>query len=252
MKLGTALWAEGATERRALIAPLPSDDSRVVDLNRVEQVRLAKLGEGDSESLAKVLVPPSLRKILESGPRALQRVRQTLAYAEKWAARGDLPNELAPRLKGIQLLPCLPRPTMLRRSDGRALDRLRVGGLGASLHALPRPTLAAVGLLGGKSAGFCLALEDGGGAVLGTWLVLEPLEDGELELRIGGHRRSTALSHWQGVSLPKLRAAEVLLLPAPDFKSLPDLPPGLNVEVRSPFETLMLSLGKDVVHPTVQ
>ncbi|NTV76339.1 MAG: hypothetical protein HGA66_19325, partial [Holophaga sp.] len=46
MRLGTACWAEGPTERRALVAQLPSDPARVVDLNRLERLRLAKLGEG--------------------------------------------------------------------------------------------------------------------------------------------------------------------------------------------------------------
>ena len=71
MILGTASWTEGAAERRALVAPLPS--GRLADLHRIEQLRLKKLGEGDPERLAEAMVPPSLRRILEGGARALAR-----------------------------------------------------------------------------------------------------------------------------------------------------------------------------------
>ena len=90
MFLGTAVWVEGAVERRALMARLVS--GRLADLNRIEAIRLRKLGEGEPERLADVLVPASLRRVLEGGPRALARARQALAYAEKWDRRGSLPK----------------------------------------------------------------------------------------------------------------------------------------------------------------
>ena len=210
MLLGTAVWAEGPVERRALVARLAS--GRLADLNRIEAIRLRKLGEGDPERLADVLVPASLRRVLEGGTRAWARVRQALAYAEKWDRRGTLPETLAPGQESAELLPCLPRPSSLRRMDGRSLDRLAVRGPGAELSAPPRPSLAALGLAGGTLAGFCLALEDGGSAVLGAWMTDE-WPRGSLELKAGAARRSLSFKAWEGLELPRLRAGEVLLLP---------------------------------------
>lgn len=252
-KLGTAVWCEGAAEHRALVAPLPSDPSRLVDLHRVEQVRLARLGEGRPESLAEALVPPSLRQVLEGGPRAVQRLKQALAYAEKWTRRGDLPDALAPLATSVRLLPCLPRPVLLRRGDGTHLDRLAVQGPGGTLGAVPQPTLAAVGLhRGGGHAGWCLALEDGAGAVLGAWMVLGFPEEGALELRCGSHHRRVPLDTWSGLEIPGLRAGEVVVLPAPRQRLLPGLVPGSDFTVSAPFEALSLKLGPDIPHLTVQ
>lgn len=249
MILGTAVWAEGPGERRALVARLAS--GRLADLNRLEAVRLRKLGEGEPERLAEALVPPSLRRALEGGPRALARLRQTLAYAEKWERRGTLPESLAPRPEAVTLLPCLPRPATLRLAGGGSLDRLRVAGPGGILSVPPRPTLAVLGTPSGGAAGFCLALEDGGGAVLGAWMVAQ-WPQGHLELRAGAHRRRVPLGAWEGLELPLLRAAEVLLLPPPRLKPLPDLEPGTTLSLEAPFETLALRLGVEALHPTVQ
>ena len=249
MLLGTAVWAEGPVERRALVARLAS--GRLADLNRIEAVRLRKLGEGDPEHLAEVLVPSSLRRVLEGGLRALARVKQTVAYAEKWDRRGTLPETLAPAHEAVNLLPCLPRPVLLRRMDGVNLDRLGVRGHGAELSGPPQPTLAAVGLAGGRLAGYCLALEDAGSAVLGAWLVDE-WPTGSLDLQAGTARRSTALKAWEGLELPSLHAGEVLLLPAPKLKALPDLMAGANLSIATGFDRLALRLAPEGVHPTVQ
>ena len=115
LRLGTAVLGGAEPQRQILVAALPSDSNRVVDLNRMERARQAKLGEGRPDRLADAHAPTSLREVLEAGPRALQRLRQTLAYAEKWHRRGDLPETLAPRLAEIRLLACLPRPSLLRR-----------------------------------------------------------------------------------------------------------------------------------------
>ena len=71
MLLGTAVWNEGPAERRALVARLAS--GRLADLNRIEAVRLRKLGEGEPERLAEALLPASLRRVLEGGPRSWRR-----------------------------------------------------------------------------------------------------------------------------------------------------------------------------------
>ena len=56
------LVAEGAAERRPRGAPSPRESSRLVDLYRVEQVRLAKLGEGRAAALAAETGPADLRR----------------------------------------------------------------------------------------------------------------------------------------------------------------------------------------------
>jgi hypothetical protein len=253
LKLGTASWMEGAAERRALVAPLPSDDSRVVDLNRMERFRLAKLGEGHAETLADALVPASLRQILEGGPRALQRVRQTLAYAEKWSQRGDLPVSLALPVNSVQLLPCLPRPSILRRADGVHLDRMVMAGTGSQLEVTPQPTLAVIGWHRGSGlAGWCLALENAVGAVIGTWMAVELPKAGAIELRSGNHHRRVPLDTWSGLELPALRAAEIVILPPPRLRSIPSLISGCDFAVASPFDVLHLRLGADIPHLTLQ
>jgi hypothetical protein len=219
----------------------------------VEQIRQAKFGEGRAEVLAEALVPASLRQILEGGPRALQRVRQVLAYAEKWKQRGDLPEALAFPGGSVRMMPCLPRPTVLRRSDGTYLDRLAVQGTGASVGTMPQPTLALVGLhRGGGASCWCLALEDSVGVVLGTWLVLEYPGEGSLELRCGDHARRIPLDTWAGLEVPAPRAAEVVLLPTPKLRPIPGLVPGIDFTVSAPFDALQLKLGQDIPHQTVQ
>ncbi len=254
MYLGTAAWAEGPSERRALVARLAS--GRLADLNRIEALRLRKLGELDAERLADALVPPSLRRVLEGGPRALARARQTAAYAEKWDRRGTLPLSLAPAPDTVDPLPCLPRPAALRRLDGQSLDRLGVRGPGAELSGPPQPGLAALGLAalglaGGAIAGFCLALEEGGSALLGAWLTDE-WPTGSLELKVGTARRSAPLKAWEGLALPLLRAGEVLLLPPPRLKAFPDLAPGAELRLSAGFDSLVARLGAEGLHPTVQ
>jgi len=249
MLLGTAVWSEGPGERRALVARLAS--GRLADLNRIEAVRLRKLGEGEPERLAEGLVPASLRRVLDGGPRALARARQAWAYAEKWDRRGTLPATLALPPEAVQLLPCLPRPMALRRLDGPWLDRLAVKGPGAELLAPPQPGLAAVGLAGGGMAGYCLALEEGGGAVLGAWLTDE-WPTGHLELKVGAARRSAPLKAWEGLELPLLRAGEVMLLPPPKLKPFSQLMEGAEVLLSAGFDQLVLRLGPAGIHPTVQ
>jgi hypothetical protein len=250
MRVGTAFWAEGSSERLALVAQLPSDPGRVVDLNRLEHLRLAKLGEGRAESLAEALMPPSLERLLEGGPRAIQRARQVVAYAEKWHRRGTLPESLAPRAAQVTHLPCLPRPSVLRRWDGTHLDRLEVLGPAGTLQQLPTPTLALIGQHGGLPAGCCLALEDAQNVALGAWLELDLEWEGDLVLTLGAHQRRLPLDGWKGLTLPVLRPCEVLLAPPPHLR----LPTGGAGEVvlAAPFETLTLRLGDGGLHPTLQ
>lgn len=251
MKLGTAFWREGGAGRTALVAELPADPDRVVDLNRLEQLRLAKLGEGWAERLADARVPADLKGLLEGGPRALLRARRALAYAEKWQRRGGLPETLAPRRESVRLLPCLPRPRTLRRWDGTPLDVLAVQGPGDTLGSLPMPTLALVGLHGERPAGCCLALEHAHGVALGAWLELDPDWDGALEFRLDGQRRRLPLDAWRGLVPPRMEAGEVVLAPPPRLR----LGPGhgvVEVRLAAAFETLTLHLADAGVHPTMQ
>ena len=203
MKLGTATWSEGASERTALVAELPSDPGRVVDLNRLEHLRLAKLGEGWAERVAGALVPSSLRQLLEGGPRAIQRARQVVAYAEKWAqARQPARSPWRPGPTRSGCWPACPGPLALRRWDGSPLDRLAVQGPSATLASQPVPTLALVGMHGEHPAGCCLAVEHARGVVLGAWLDLDLDWEGALELSLGGQRRRLPLDAWRGLVLP--------------------------------------------------
>ena len=252
MRLATVLWREGACERKVLVAQLPADPDRVVDLNRLEQLRLAKLGEGRAESLAHALVPSSLEQLLEAGPRAFHRVRQALRYAEKWEGRTGLPEALARPGAELRFLPCLVQPAVLRRWDGTPLDPLRVQGPHGSLDHLPTPTLALVGMHGGQPAGCCLAVDDARGTVLGAWLELDPDWDGELELKVGAQRRRVPMDSWRGLALPALRPGEVVLAPPPSLR-LSAPPEGIReLRLTSAFDALTLGLGEHLVHPTLQ
>ena len=115
----------------------------------------------------------------------------------------------------------------------------------------PQPSLAAVGLAGGGIAGFCLALEEAGGAVLGAWMTDE-WPTGSLELKAGAARRSVPLKAWEGLALPPLRAGEALLLPPPKLRPLPDLRARVDVRLSAGFDQLILKLDPEGVHPTVQ
>ena len=255
MRLGTALKPEGGRERRFLAAPLPSDPARVVDLQAVESERLRKLGEGDPEGLSQALVPASLRRLLESGPRGLQRARQTLAYAEKWARRGSLPAALAPAAEDLRLLPCLPRPSSLKMPDGAFGDRLGLRPPGSRLPWNPggiwAATLAAIGLAGGRPAGFCLVLRAGNVLVLGPWLHCELLLQGGLELETRSGSREAPLSAWLDLELPSLRPGEVQLLPFPFWDPLPVLP-GDRARLEAPFEGFSVRVDREGTHPTLQ
>ena len=100
-------------------------------------------------------------------------------------------------------------------------------------------------------AGFCWALEDGGSAVLGSWMTDE-WPTGSLELRVGSTRRSTPLKAWEGLELPALCAGEVMLLPPPRLRPLPGLPAGAEVRLSAGFDQLILRLGPAGVHSTIQ
>lgn len=249
--LGTARWVTGDGMREVLVTPLPSDPRRLVDLNRVEAARLQRLGEGRTELLAEARVPASLLGVLASGPRCLPRLRTALAYAEKWQLRGDLPELLAPRLDQVARLACLPVPATLLRDGGEVLDSGGVRGPGAVLVGLPQPTFATIGGQGGWM-GHCLALEDPQGVVLGGWLILEDGLRGRLELRSAGHRRSLPVEAWAGLDVPALAPGQVRLLPVPRLRPLPDLAPGGALQIRSAFETMQVTLGEDLLHPTLQ
>jgi hypothetical protein len=255
MKLGTAVFTDLGRERRALVSPLPSDPARLVDLNAVEAERLRKLGDGQPQLLADALVPPSLRRVLEAGPRGLQRSAQALAYAEKWARRGTLPESLAPSGRQVRILPCLPRPSSLRFPDGGFGDRLGLQAPDSRMAWAPglalRPTLVALGQASSRPAGFALALGVGEGLVLGAWLHTEILMEGTLGLRCKAGVREAPLAAWVDLALPSLRPCEALLLPFPEWEPLFPLP-GDRVKLEAPFDSLAVRFGREGTHPTLQ
>jgi hypothetical protein len=224
----------------------------VVDLNRLEQQRLAKLGEGSVEILAEALVPSSMGRLLEGGPRAIHRARRAVAYGEKWEGRSGLPSTLAQPLENVRMLPCLPSPSAVRRWDGAPLDPRAVQGPGGTLGQLPTPTLALLGLWGGLPAGCCLAVDDPRGVVLGAWLELDVDWEGALDLVLGAQRRRLPLDAWRGLTLPELRACEVLLAPPPHLRRSCAPKDLREIRLEASFETLILNLDKTLVHPTVQ
>jgi hypothetical protein len=187
---------------------------------------------------------------LEGGPRALARARQTLAYAEKWDLRGSLPEHLALQPSQVRLGPCLSRPAALSRFDGAVLDRFRVEGPGAELRSAPQPSLGVVGAAGGAIAGFCLALDQPGGTVLGAWLS-DQWPAGNLELKVGGTRRSVSLKGWENLVFSSLRAGEVLLFPPPRLKPFPELPEGADVQLSADFDQMVVTLGVGEIQATV-
>lgn len=247
LRLGMARLSGGAAR---LVAPLPGDEDRLVDLCSMEAARLRRLGEGAPEVLAAALVPPNLGAVLAGGPRAMARARQALAYAAKWHRRGDLPARLAPPASQAELLPCLGRPERILGWDGRRM-KAQVDGPGATLTAHPQPTLAAVGMAGGGPAGFCLALPETGRLILGAWVVQDPAWQGRMILRLGAHQRSAPLDAWAGLGIGELGPGDVVLLPPPRLRRFPDPEPG-PAEVVWPWEALRLRVEGHLDHPTVQ
>lgn len=233
-----------------LVAPLPGEGQRVVDLSSVEAARLRRLGEGEPDLLAAALVPPDLGAVLAGGPRALARARQALAYAVKWHRRGDLPGTLAPGMEQVVFQPCLARPRRVFDGDGRR-RKGSIGGPGATLAAHPQPTLAVLGMAGGRPGGFCLALPEPDRLMLGAWMAVDPDWTGRLSLRMTAHQRSAPLEAWAGLAVGELAPGDLVLLPPPRLRRVPDAGPG-PVEVACPWDRLVLRVEGPLDHPLVQ
>lgn len=243
MRIAEARRRDGQTY---LIAPLPSDATRMVDLTALEAIRLAKLGEGDAETLARALVPPSLEALLAAGPRGLARARQALAYAQKWENRGILPEELA----SARWVPKRPAPQGFLTLEGRRLDPGILIKEGHALPGVPQATLCLVGQAGGLPAGLRMALVGDGRLMLSPWIETEGM--GPLQLVVGGHTRKVTLEGWNGLDLPLLQPGEHLLLPAPRLRPWPSLSKGAAIELRWGADHLHAHLARALEHPTVQ
>jgi hypothetical protein len=254
LKFGTATWNEGASIRRALVGQLPSDPGRVVDLNRVERIRLTKTGEGRPEPLADALVPASLRLLLESGPRGIQRAAQTLLYADKWHQRNGLPENFAPAANSYALLPCLPRPVAFKNCLGVLLDRLNIQGPMARVPAISDPTLAIVGTTETKYAGCCIAAISPLGPVLGAWLCIDQLPDiaDHISVEIGAFKTVTPMDIWTNLKPPPLRPAEVFMLPAPMLRLPNYIAPDERIVIETSFDRLEINYGDEPMHHVVQ
>ena len=88
--------------------------------------------------------------------------------------------------------------------------------------------------------------------VLGSWMVLGYPEEGSIELCCGSHHRRIPMDTWTGLEVPDLRAAEIVILPAPKLRPIPGLVAGSEFSIVAPFETLSLRLGSEIPHLTVQ
>lgn len=247
MRLGMAVGPEGALR---LVAPLPDDETRWVDLNAMETARLRRLGEGEPERLAAVLVPSELQGVLAAGPRGMARVQQTLAYASKWYRRGDLPEALAPHREAFRSQACLPNPLNILDAAGKRLSVI-VDGPGAAMLSQPRVTLALIGQAGGRPAGVCLAVLEPMRLILGRWLAVGMNWTGHLQLRSGEHLRTAPLEAWSDLVLGTLRSGDVLILPPPHWKPLPERVEG-TLELMAPWEKAILTVEGPLGHPGVQ
>lgn len=242
-------WKSGRVQRHGLMALLPSDPGRAVDLTAVEAVRLAKLGEGDPDRLAAALVPHRLDRALAAGPRGVARLRHALAYADKWARRGDLPASLAPLLEEVRPLPL--RPARLLDAEARVMDPAALLGEEQALPGEPRPTLALLGQSGRGPAGWTLACLAGLRVALCPWVVLGA-DAGALDFSAGGHRRRIPADAWSGIPWPEVAAGEALLLPPPRLKALPSLPAMTPLRLRCGALEMRWTLGVELEHPTAQ
>ena len=148
----------------------------------------------------------------------------------------------SPGAPGRDLAGCWPAcPGPWRCAAGTAPPwTARRAGAGRNAWAsLPVPTLALVGLHGGRPAGCCLALEHARGVVLGAWLELDLDWEGALELSLGGQHRRLPLDAWRAWRPPApaaggsgAGAAAAALAPA---RSRPGAP---RCRIAGPFETL--------------
>jgi hypothetical protein len=112
--------------------------------------------------------------------------------------------------------------------------------------------LGIIGIHRSSDVAWCLALEDGPGAVLGRWLTLEDPRGESIELRCGSHYRRLPQEAWSDWELPIPRAGEVVILPSPRLRALPSLVPGSDFSITTAFDTLILKLGNEIPHQTVQ
>lgn len=229
-----------------LVAPLAGNPERLVDLTAVEALRLAKLGEGAPEALARALVPPTLAAVLASGQRGVVRARQALAYAEKWARRSGLPEELTVPPEGLERA----LPERLRTFEGRRLDPSALLGPRQSLPGRPQATLALVGTGTAAFPGLRLVLLGEGRLRLSPWIAFEG--GGPLQLAVGGHRRRVNPEAWEGLETPPLEAGEHLLLPPPKLRPWPSLPKGAPIDLRWGEDRLQGLLARSLDHPTLQ
>lgn len=242
MRLGQA--RAGGLPR--LVAPLPGAPECLVDLTAVEAVRLAKLGEGTPEALAGALVPPSLEALLAAGPRGLARARQALAYAEKWARRSGLPEELRRSPADLEA----SAPSRLRTLEGRTLSGAALLGPRQGLPGRPQATLCLVGTASPGVAGLRLALLGEGRLRLSPWIAFGDPE--ALQLSVEGHRRRIPPEAWEGLDLPPLASGEHLLLPPPRLRPWPSLTKGAPVDLRWGGDRIQATLGRSLEHPTLQ
>ena len=254
-RLGTAAWTEGAMERRALVAPLPSDPVPAggSPSRGAGPPGEARRGPGGGAGRGPGATQPAGRS-WKAGPGPSSGSGRPSPMPRSGSAAGISRISWRRRRPRSGCCPACPRPAVLRRGDGTHLDRLAVQGPGGTLGTLPQPTLAVVGLHpgrgshglvpgpGGRRSAPCWA--DG-------WSWTSPRK-ATLELRCGSHHRRIPLDTWTGLEMPELAGGGGRAPAGPEAPAHPRARPR---ERRSPcvaaFETLLpAGLGPTSPHLT--
>jgi hypothetical protein len=132
------------------------------------------------------------------------------------------------------------------------LDRLSIFGPGAALPAISEPTIAIVGSTEDQYAGFCIAAASPIGPVLGAWLCMGQLGAGDFSVEIGMNNYTSPTDIWADLILPKLRPAEVFLLPPPMLRLPNNVSSEDKIIIGTFFERLEINYEHEPVHPILQ
>ena len=118
--------------------------------------------------------------------------------------------------------------------------------------AVSEPTIAIVGSTEPEYAGCCIAANSPLGPILGAWLYIGQLPQGNISVEIGTYKSATSTNVWAELTPPALRPAEVFMLPAPMLRLPNNISPEDKIIIETPFDTLEINYGAEPIHPMVQ